>query len=182
MSGRLDIKKRMAKNQRTRFLEEFAKGGNVTAACFASKVARSTIYYLLDHNEAFAGSFEVAENAATDLLLQEARRRALDGIPEPTGWYKGVAGGIVRRYSDNLLMFLLKERRPEYRDKWEVTGAGGQPLQIILSAYGSQEVANKGYKHGTLDPKAPKDPDPDPGPGAPPIEVEAKGVEPDQST
>jgi len=32
-------------------------------------------------------------------------------------------------------MFLLKERRPEYRDKWEVTGVGGQPLQITVAAY-----------------------------------------------
>ncbi len=39
------------------------------------------------------------------------------------GWYKGVAGGTVRRYSDNLLMFLLKGARPEqYRERYEVRG------------------------------------------------------------
>ncbi len=83
----------------------------------------------------FQVAFKAAEDAATDELIQEARRRAIEGIPEQTGWYRGQAGGTVQRYSDNLLMFLLKERRPEFRDRFEISGSGGQPLQITVATY-----------------------------------------------
>jgi len=163
----------MAKNQRTRFLEVFAKGANMTQACYESKVARSTIYYLLDHDERFVEAYQVALDASTDALVAECRRRAIEGVTEPTGWYKGKPGGYVQRFGDNLLMFMIKKEIPEYRDKWEVTGAGGQPLQIILAAYGASEGQNKGYKGPTPLSKEGKDPDPG---AAPAIEVEAKGV------
>ena len=126
-------------------LEHFAKTGNLTESCQMSGLARSTHYKLLDINPKYAEAFTIADNASTDLLLKEARRRAITGVVEKTGWYKGVSGGEVTKYSDNLLMFLLKERRPEFRDKWEITGAGGQPLQITVSAYQPPEPPNKGY-------------------------------------
>ena len=47
----------------------------------------------------------------------EAVRRAHDGVDEPV-FYQGKACGVVRKYSDTLLIFLLKGRRPEkYRDR-----------------------------------------------------------------
>lgn len=166
--------KRVSRAKQIAFLNHYATGMTLSDAFDASGLHRSSYYYLRENDDEFEVAFQVADNASTDLLVKEARRRAHDGIDEPTGWYKGVAGGVVRRYSDNLLMFLLKERRPEYRDKWEVTGAGGQPLQIILQAYGSQEAPKKGHKETTPEPKEKLNPDP--GPGVPPIEVEAKGV------
>lgn len=45
---------------------------------------------------------------AADLLEAEVHRRAVEGWVEPTGWYKGVPGGYVRRFSDVLLIFKLK--------------------------------------------------------------------------
>ena len=45
------------------------------------------------------------------------------GVEEQVGWYRGVAGGTVRRYSDVLLIFLLKALRPErYRERVDVRG------------------------------------------------------------
>ena len=50
-------------------------------------------------------------------------RRAVKGVKKPVGWYKGVAGGHVREFSDNLLMFQLKAMRPEkFRDRVDVRG------------------------------------------------------------
>ena len=47
----------------------------------------------------------------------EARRRAVEGVEEPVGWFQGTPGGTVRKYSDTLLIFLLKGARPhKYRD------------------------------------------------------------------
>lgn len=45
---------------------------------------------------------------AADLLEAEVHRRAVEGWVEPTGWYKDVPGGYVRRFSDVLLIFKLK--------------------------------------------------------------------------
>jgi len=45
----------------------------------------------------------------------------------PWGGYKGQAGGTVKRYSDTLLIFLLKGLKPEvYRERLEVRGTLGQ--------------------------------------------------------
>ncbi len=42
----------------------------------------------------------------------------MEGVEEPVRWYKGEAGGMVRKYSDVLLIFLLKGLRPDkYKDR-----------------------------------------------------------------
>jgi hypothetical protein len=64
----------------------------------------------------FKAAFEQAAEDATDLLEEEARRRAVEGVPEPH-FYEGVACGYVQKYSDSLLMFLLKGKREAYREK-----------------------------------------------------------------
>jgi hypothetical protein len=46
------------------------------------------------------------------MLEDEAKRRAHDGIDEPV-FYQGEKCGVVRKYSDNLLIFMLKARRRE---------------------------------------------------------------------
>ena len=49
------------------------------------------------------------------MLADECRRRAL-GEDEPQ-FYKGKQVGVIKRYSDNLLMFLMKGAKPEvYRE------------------------------------------------------------------
>jgi len=151
---------------------------HLTASCKVSGLDRSTVLYLREHNEAFQEAFQRAHDISVEALVAEVRRRALDGVTEPTGWYKGKPGGYIQRFSDNLLMFACKQADPSYRDRWEVTGAGGQPLQVVVAAYRAEEGQNKGYSKPTPPPKEEKDPDPGPGPGAPPaVEVEAKDVE-----
>ena len=40
-------------------------------------------------------------------------------------------GGTVQKYSDNLLMFLIKGAMPEkYRERYEITG-GSKPVQFL---------------------------------------------------
>ncbi len=61
---------------------------------------------------------------STDVLEDEAHRRAVEGWLEPVGWYKGEPGGVVRRYSDTLLIWKMKGELPEkYKDRVEVRGA-----------------------------------------------------------
>ena len=50
-------------------------------------------------------------------------RRAVEGVEEPAGWYKGEPGGMVRRYSDTLLIFKLKGELPQkYADRVQLSG------------------------------------------------------------
>ncbi len=57
-------------------------------------------------------SGDEALEEGTDLLDAEARRRAVIGIDKPV-FYKGEVVGSITKYSDSLLMFLLKAHRPQ---------------------------------------------------------------------
>ena len=140
--------------QQRAFFVAFLETGNVRRACEVAKVGRSSHYRWLDQHKAYREAFNLAKECAADLLEAEAYRRAVHGVEEPVGWYKGVAGGVVRRYSDVLLIFLLKGLRPEkYRDRVELRGAmanldlsqlpdhlieriakGEHPLSVLASA------------------------------------------------
>lgn len=168
--GRSGRQMKSSKIRQNRFLKHYAGGATLTESFEVSGLGRGGYRYLRDNDEAFAARLEIAENASTDLLINEARRRAVEGVSESTGWYKGRAGGAVQRYSDNLLMFLLKQRDPSFKDKWEITGAGGQPLQIQVAAYTPPPAPQKGYESPTLPGK--REEQPKTGPDAAPIEVE----------
>ena len=65
-----------------------------------------------------------AREGAADTLEAEARRRAIEGVEEPV-FHKGEQVGTLRKYSDVLLIFLLKGARPErYRDNYQRAGTG----------------------------------------------------------
>lgn len=116
------------------FLAAFSKLGNVSAACRAAHVSRQSAYDYRDHHEDFRAAWEGAGETSADLLEQEAFRRAAQGTEKPV-YYRGREVGRVREYSDVLLIFLLKARRPDvYRERFEHTGAGGGPLQVALSS------------------------------------------------
>jgi hypothetical protein len=69
-------------------------------------------------------AIQASEEAAADLIEAEAFRRGVEGTVEPIGWYKGNPGGMVRRYSDVLNIFLLKGLRPDkYKDRVQMQGA-----------------------------------------------------------
>lgn len=125
------------------FLKALAETGNVSAAARKAAIHRDTAYAarpdplaeVADPEAiAFGKAWDAAIEVAIDALEEEARRRAVEGTLEPVGWYRGVQGGTVRRYSDTLLIVLLKAHRPEkYRElvRAEHTGAGGAPLVPI---------------------------------------------------
>jgi len=74
-------------------------------------------------DEAFAAAWDDAVNQGTDVLEAEALRRAKDRFNEPR-FYEGDVCGHVRKYSDTLLIFLLKARRPEKYQGRIATGSG----------------------------------------------------------
>ena len=98
---------RTRKKGRDMFLASLASTGNVGLSVSAAGVGRSTVYDWREKDEGFAQEWESALGAAADVLEAEARRRAAKGILEPV-FYQGEKVGTVRKYSDLLLIFLMK--------------------------------------------------------------------------
>ena len=117
---------RLTKELQQRFLEALADTGSVSTAAAVAGTSRTRVYELRkadSTDSTFASAWQEAEEIATDRLEDEARRRALEGVPELL-----ISGGkvvrddegqpiTVRRYSDNLLLALLKARRPARRER-----------------------------------------------------------------
>ena len=106
------------------FLEALCTGASVQAACEAAKIGRRTVYDWRAADDDFALAWDQAIEAGTDLLEDEAKRRAFEGVEEPV-FHGGQQCGTVRKYSDTLLIFLLKARRPEkFRERQDVKHSG----------------------------------------------------------
>ena len=117
-------KKRRAPAWRKVFLEALRNTGNVTLAADTAGVHRSTAYYAKEEDQDFAERWEEALALAESGMEQEARRRAMEGVLEPV-YYKGEAVGAIRKFSDTLLMFLLKAHNPKkYRENMRVERSG----------------------------------------------------------
>lgn len=121
------------KDWRVPFLEAFAKTGLVIAAAKAVGIDRTTAYRERQANEDFALAWADIEEWTTEEMEQEARRRAVLGVKEPV-YNRGQLVGHVRKYSDTLLIFLLKGRKPGmYRDNVHVEHGGAirtDPVEV----------------------------------------------------
>ena len=123
------------------FLAAYAQCGNVTQAAKVAGISRETHYEWLDKDPGYAAAFKQADEQATDALELEARRRALEGWDEPV-YQKGQLVGTVRKYSDTLLIFLLKGARPEkYRERVDVGSEPGRPLAVQMSDADAEAAA-----------------------------------------
>ena len=101
----------------------------MSASAEAAGTSRRNAYKARYSSEAFAAKWDEAIASATDKLELEARRRAYSGVDEPV-YYKGQLIDTIKKYSDNLLITLLKAHRPEkFRERFEHTGADGGPLR-----------------------------------------------------
>lgn len=157
-------RKRSAPDWSERFCARLAECGNVSAACLAAAVGRSTVYQRRDTEPAFASAMREALEVSTDALELEARRRAHDGLPRlkfhcglpimvpvlgPDGLPLVKDGQPVlvpyveHEYSDTLLIFLLKAHRPKkYRERHEVKHKGTLRLRHTAEDLSDDELAN----------------------------------------
>lgn len=127
------------------FLRELvAAGGNRSEACRIVNVSRKNIYLHRDSDPEFAKQLEAAKSAGIEVLEDEARRRAHLGWLEPV-FYKGDECGYVRKYSDTLLIFMLKAARPDiYRERQDVrislSDASAEQIQAALDKLSSDQL------------------------------------------
>ncbi len=125
VAGTPDTTPHLKPTQRA-FLRAYAALGRVDLAASAANIDRGGHYDWLRASADYAQAFELAREEVGQRLEDEAFRRAHDGVEEPCT----VAGKreLVRKYSDTLLIFLLKGAKPErYRERFsaELAAPGG---------------------------------------------------------
>jgi hypothetical protein len=103
---------RTSKN-RTAVLRELAAGWSVHSATRRAGIGYRSYYDWRDDDPTFRAEADAAMEASTDLLEDEARRRALD-------------------QSDLLLIFLLRSRRPAIYNRKQTIAVGGDLDKPVL--------------------------------------------------
>jgi hypothetical protein len=124
------------------FLKNLATSANVSVACQRAGVSRSTAYRVRATDDEFAEAWEDAIDEAVDALEGEAHRRAVEGTLEPV-YQGGKQVGEIRKYSDTLLIFLLKAHRPEKFREIDI----GKLAEALERRYGFRLTP-----HGTTQP------------------------------
>jgi hypothetical protein len=138
---------------RAAFLGALGLNGNVSDAAKAANIDRTTAYKAKTRDPDFAQDWQTAEKIASDVLLREAWRRAVEGgrqykfhpkTGEPLRFPEGhaLAGEPYYEmvYSDALLTLLLKARLPEqFGDKLRVEQTIKQEPAYDLSLLTAEE-------------------------------------------
>lgn len=125
------------------FLEALEQTGMVTEACKVAGVGRRTVYDHRQRDEEFALAWADVEEITTERMEREAQRRAVEGTDKPV-FQQGVEVGRIREYSDTLLIFMLKARRPDrYRENVKVEHSGAIKTDLAkLSTDELQAIAD----------------------------------------
>lgn len=113
------------------FIGALMEGESVRKAARIAGVNVTMPFHRRKTDECFKRSWREAANIGTELMEQEAARRAFHGTIKPV-FHKGEECGSIREYSDTLMIFLLKARRPDkYREGIEdVVGRGNMTVNI----------------------------------------------------
>jgi hypothetical protein len=124
------------------FIQRLAQTGNVSVACKRAKISRKTAYETRESDKLFDAAWKEALEVATEALELEARRRAEEGTLEPI-YHQGLQVGTVRKYSDTLMIFLLKAHAPDkYRENIKNDHAGEILLRIQYGNDGTDDSAS----------------------------------------
>ena len=132
----------MASNKSTRhkkaFLAAFRKCGNITRSAEAAEITRRMHYEWMKADAAYILDFADAQKDATEIMEEEARRRATEGVrkykfnPKTGEPYTNPETGLPyyeHDYSDTLLIFLMKGADPEkYAERHKVGSDPDQPV------------------------------------------------------
>jgi hypothetical protein len=125
-------KQRLTRERLQQFLEHLAETGNVSRSYKLVGTSAARVYTLRNNDPAFRQAWDEAESIAADRLEEEAWRRAVTGFDEPVVSAGKLARDedgnaiMVRRYSDMLLLALLRAHRPAKFNK-------GLPATLAMS-------------------------------------------------
>ncbi len=104
------------------FLEIYAKNGNIRKSSDLMGIGSMTVRVAMKRDPEFREQVNLAYQDYADTIEEEARRRAVDGIPR-NKYFRDQLLETETEYSDRLLEMLLKGAKPErYRDRVDVSG------------------------------------------------------------
>jgi Protein of unknown function (DUF3102) len=103
---------RRCRARQAAFLAAFRVMPLVAKAARAAQISRRRHYHWLAADPEYRRVFEETAQLVYGQIHDEAVTRAVEGWLEPV-FYQGRPCGVVRRYSDSLLMLLLKLKMPE---------------------------------------------------------------------
>ena len=118
--------------KRSQFLARLTDCGSISAAARDCDIPRQTLYDWRAADPAFAAAWDHAREIGLDALEDEAIRRAVIGDELPA-FFSGGKRIVPRKYSDLLLMFLLRHRRPNRYA--EQTGPDPQPESLTITLH-----------------------------------------------
>lgn len=113
--------------KKEKFLLMYSQNGNISRSAQIVGIDRTSHYRWMKDDPNYYEAFTEAQGQFADNLEAEAIRRAYEGVEQPI-YYQGEEVGQVRKYSDTLLIFLLKGSKPEkYKERieQETTHNGG---------------------------------------------------------
>lgn len=103
-----------------RFLELCAEHGpHITRHCHALGIVPATELRHRRNDDEYGAAYEDMVEIWRAKVEAETIRRAMIGIEEPV-FYQGNEVGKVRKFSDHLLLAILKRYDPAYREKTQV--------------------------------------------------------------
>lgn len=140
------------------FLAAYAQCGVISHACIAAEIDARRHYDWLENDVdgIYEEKFAEARDHASGLLELEARRRAIEGVTETIFW-QGLPVGTKTKYSDTLLMFLLKGSLPDkYAERKQISGTNGGPLEIHEEIVIAGEISDDDEIWGDVDTDEPE--------------------------
>ena len=125
-----------------KFLNLLSDTGNVSKCCKALNITRVQMYKHRRENSKFKEAWEAAYQVAIALLEDEAWKRAM-GVEHDKFNKLGKKTGVVKKYSDTLLMCLLQANFPDkyqYRQKVDASVTGDLTIKIVKFANGNNDT------------------------------------------
>lgn len=109
-------------------IEVLSMGFSIGAAADAAGITRVTLIKWRKDDQEFGRLCDDAIERGIDILEDEAFRRGVEGV-EKGVWHQGELVGTETVYSDGLLTLMLRAKRALYRDKQEISGPNGGPIE-----------------------------------------------------
>lgn len=112
-------------------IQEDRAQGNVAALRAAGAVgSKGHLRKLIEADDEIQHLIADTRGYSPEAIENEIVRRAIDGVSEPVFNKDGDHVGDKVVYSDRLLVLLAKARHPSYRDRVEIGGPNGGPMEV----------------------------------------------------
>lgn len=129
------------------FLQCLSETCSVKRACARAGIGRRTVYGWRHANADFAKRWDHALDIGVTVLEDEVVRRGLTGVLKPI-YREGRKVGVVREFSDTLLIFALKAYRPQkYRDNIKIDANVSGGVLLVAAPVGTPEDWARQFTH-----------------------------------